>query len=290
MVLVKIVGGLGNQMFQYAVARHVAIKNNTQVKFKDFTQKEGIKRNFHLNFFKTKGSKISDIELNTLRLGNYVMNKFPNALTRRLGYSAYAEKTDNGAPFDQIVLKLRAPNIYLEGFWQSFKYFDEIAGTIKDDFTVSTQPNDYSATMLGKIVSSNAVALHVRRGDYVSDKNTNAYHGVCSIEYYQECIKYIKEHVEDPHFFLFSDEPDWALENIKTGCPTEVSYNPAELDYEDMRLMYSCKHFIIANSSLSWWGAWLSRSENKIVLAPKNWYQSTERDTSDLIPPSWIRI
>lgn len=280
-------GGLGNQMFEYAAARHLSIKNKTNLKFNDFTQKEGIKRDFHLNMFNTAGSRISEIELSLFKLGNRIAEKFPNSLTKNFKYLAVGEV---GSDYNANILEISESNVYLTGFWQSDKYFKDIEDTIRSDFKVKPNPNEYSKGLLDKIQSSNSVFLHVRRGDYVANPDTAKYHGVMGVEYFNEGIKYIKEHVDNPNFFLFSDDPDWAKENIITGCPTEVSYNPASLDYEDIRLMYSCKHAIIANSTLSWWGAWLIENKDKIIIAPKRWFASDERSDKDLVPANWLRI
>ena len=133
------------------------------------------------------------------------------------------------------------------------------------------------------------MSIHIRRGDYVSNKITNLTHGVCGIEYYINAINYISKHVEQPYFFVFSDEPEWARENLKITFPiTYINHNTSQNDFEDMRLLSLCKQHIIANSSFSWWGAWLSRNDNKIVIAPKKWFNEYKADTKDLYPDDWI--
>src|SRR6185369_3872812 len=201
MVLVKIMGGLGNQMFQYAAARHLSIKNKTDLKFNDYTQKEGIKRNFHLNYFNTAGSKISDFELSLFKLGNKIYQTVPSGLTKSLSYLAVGEV---GADYNENILQISEKNVYLTGFWQTEKYFKDIEDTIRSDFTVKPSSNEYSQGLLDKIKSSNAVFIHVRRGDYVSNPDNTKYHGVMGVEYYNQAIAYIKSKVENPHFFLFS--------------------------------------------------------------------------------------
>ena len=141
------------------------------------------------------------------------------------------------------------------------------------------------------IQSSDAVAIHVRRGDYISNQNTTEFHGICSLDYYHKAIDEIISKVNDPHFFVFSDDPEWTQENLKIDAPTTyVAHNSSDKNYEDLRLMSLCNHFIIANSSFSWWGAWLSRNESKIVIAPSRWFQDIKYNDSDRLPEEWKRI
>lgn len=141
------------------------------------------------------------------------------------------------------------------------------------------------------ILSVNAVSLHVRRGDYVSNLTINQFHGTCSLEYYNQAIAQIAKKVETPHFFVFSDDPEWVKSNLKIDYSiTIVDHNNADKNYEDIRLMSLCKHHIIANSSFSWWGAWLCRNPNKIVIAPLKWFNDKSINTTDLIPDGWIKI
>ena len=135
------------------------------------------------------------------------------------------------------------------------------------------------------------MSLHVRRTDYVQNALTNKIHGVCDQDYYASCVRYIGDQVSNPHFFIFSDEPQWAKDNLMFDFPmTVVDCNDASRNYEDLRLMSTCKHNIIANSSFSWWGAWLNSNPNKIICAPKQWFTDSTRNTKDLIPSNWIRL
>jgi hypothetical protein len=137
------------------------------------------------------------------------------------------------------------------------------------------------------------VSVHIRRGDYVTNSHTNAVHGTCSLEYYENAINYISEKVKAPHFFVFSDDYKWALENFKNrSYPVTCISNNADKNYEDLTLMYNCKHHIIANSSFSWWGAWLNPNEDKIVIGPKQWFKSKKQstDTKDVMPKEWVKM
>lgn len=284
MIIVQIKGGLGNQMFQYALAKKMSLKNKTSLLMDDYTKKAGIQRSYDLSLFNTTGRRILPIELNILELKNKLAKKFKNL--KGIGYTIVKEKDEY---FDASIFELKN-NLYLDGYWQSFKYFNDIRETIVNDFKLKSNPDKYNQEMISKIQNSNSVAIHVRRGDYVADANTNKYHGTCSLEYYQKCIADIKSKIKDPHFFIFSDDPEWAKENIKTDAKTTVSTNPPEKGPEDMRLLYNCKHFIIANSTFSLWGAWLSEYNQKIVYAPSRWFQDSERTGKDIVPEEWIKI
>ncbi|HET6995265.1 MAG TPA: alpha-1,2-fucosyltransferase, partial [Chitinophagaceae bacterium] len=142
---------------------------------------------------------------------------------------------------------------------------------------------------LDEIRSVNAVSIHVRRGDYVNDKETNAVHGVCSIDYYREAINRLSGEISEPRFYIFSDDMDWARANLPISPHLAVYVDNNQMaSHEDLRLMSSCKHHIIANSSFSWWGAWLSDYAGKKVIAPRNWFRTLEN--KDIIPNGWITL
>ena len=192
--------------------------------------------------------------------------------------------------FDHDILNL-SDDACLDGYWQNEKYFKDIADVIKDDFTIKIEPDEKNKDLLSQIKNCNAVAIHVRRGDYATNPQTANYHGACGLDYYEKCVDLVAKKMNSPHFFVFSDDPKWTIENLKIDFSTTyISNNGQDKGCEDLRLMKHCKHFIIANSSFSWWGAWLSNNPNKIVLAPKRWFRKEDIDTKDLIPEGWIRI
>lgn len=292
MIIVKLIGGLGNQMFQYAAGRSLAYKYRTELKldirdFKNYTL-----RNYDLSSFDIIESFATPFDLSRIlfpsdRLAVKVFksvtwNVFhiqPIKYIKELEYS-----------FQQSFLKL-SDNIYLDGYWQSEKYFLDIENIIRKEFSVVNPLTSTSKDLAGQIKNCEAVSLHVRRGDYVSDPKTNSVHGICGVDYYSNAIDMIRERIENPHFFIFSDDPEWACCNIKSDAPTTyVRHNDCSNDYEDMCLMRMCKHHIIANSSFSWWGAWLSENPEKIVIAPQKWFNSKNMDTRDLIPVKWHRL
>jgi len=180
---------------------------------------------------------------------------------------------------------------YLQGYWQSEKYFADAADTLRADFTFRQPLSQENAAWVEKIGSCTAVSMHVRRGDYVSDVRTSAAHGVCSLDYYRAAVQYIVGSVKEPEFFVFSDDIAWACENlnIEYSCHY-IDHNRDEESYNDMRLMSLCSHHIIANSSFSWWGAWLNPGADKIVVAPALWFASGTRRLDDLFPPGWVTL
>jgi len=299
MIITRLTGGLGNQMFQYAVARSLSIIKQTDFKmdvsgfglFKPTAPPRRYELG-HFNIIENFAQK-REIHKFTKRplFYRFVRRIFPfsNNIYPYNTFRYYTEK--KWFIYDPHIFELQG-NIYLDGYWQSEKYFKNIKDVIKEEFTVKTEPDEENKILLNKIRNCNAVAVHIRRGDYVENP---CYFGLSDSDYYKKGVDLIGKRVADPHFFVFSDDIKWTKENLKIGFPTTcVTYNGENKGYEDLRLMSNCKHFIIANSSFSWWGAWLSESKNKIVIAPKKWYKEKDKkewiDTKDLIPEGWIRI
>ena len=161
---------------------------------------------------------------------------------------------------------------------------------IRADFTFRLPLENKNAELAKQINQVNAVSLHVRRGDYVNNPKTTATHGLCSLDYYQASIRYVAERVQQPHFFIFSDDIDWVQSNLKIDFPcVYVQHNRGAESYNDMRLMSLCRHHIIANSSFSWWGAWLNPRSEKIVIAPRKWF-ANQTDVQDLFPAGWVTL
>lgn len=294
MIITRLIGGLGNQMFQYAIARSIAHVNKTDIKLdvSVYESHEGwiaLPRHYelkNLNIIENVANmrEIEEIKGKNRRFQS-ILEKIPFRSSNRLN-CYYKEKEEFYC--DSKVFGLKG-SIYLEGYFQTEKYFKNIEELIKNDFMVRTEADETNQSLLDKIRSSNAVAVHVRRGD---NTPTDSIHGVCSSNYYRKGIEIIAEEIADPHFFIFSNDAKWAKRNLQTHFPsTYVSHNGIDKGYEDMRLMRNCKHFLIANSTFSWWGAWLSRNPDKIVLAPKRWFKKPGyRNTRDLIPESWRQI
>ena len=293
-IIVKLIGGLGNQMFQYAIGKSIALHHNAELKLDlkffntNHRDKSITKRNFQLCVFNINGPFATDKEVFKLtrRTPVYWLDKI---LNRIMGCRpTYFIEKHYG--FDNTI-SAKHPPVVLEGFWQSEKYFVQFKQEILRTFKFSSLLNSTSVAFLEKIKSVNAVSIHVRRSDYVTvAKNTHTY-GACSIEYYQEAVALIKRKVSNPVFFVFTDDYEWVRHNlIAQGNFILVEGNIGDNSWMDMCLMSNCKHNIIANSSFSWWGAWLNKNVDKMVIAPQNWYKNPDFDTKDIVPQGWIRL
>jgi hypothetical protein len=281
MIIANIYGGLGNQLFQYAAGRQLAERNHTRLKLDIENFKKDKRREYLLNHFALKESFCTSLD-KTIIKGK---NRIRKLLDKDAQGNIYVEKS---VAFDEKVTGL-GNNIYLDGYFGNEKYFISIENIIRDEFRVTKTPDSINEMFLQKIKSTNSVALHVRRGDYVSNKETNAVHGVCSIAYYKEAIARVADKTSDPHFFIFSDDMPWVKENLQINeFPVDYIEHNKDLAHEDLRLMYSCKHTIIANSSFSWWGAWLNSNPGKIIIAPEKWNNIPGNETE--LPVQWIRL
>jgi hypothetical protein len=290
MIIVKLIGGLGNQMFQYAVGRRLALKLNVELKL-DITGFDNYKlRKYSLSNFKIQENIATLQEINSLTKPTISQR----LCTKILHMRPKDPKTyvcEKQFHFDPNILNLFG-DVYMEGYWQSEKYFVDIAEIIRQEFTLKDPQVGKNSELAEHIASSESVSIHIRRGDYVSDSRTNKLHGCCNIEYYICCLEHLTQIIANPHLYIFSDDPSWVSENLKITYPmTIIDQNRIEKDYEDLRLMSQCRHHIIANSTFSWWGAWLNPRIDKIVIAPKQWFSEEEqslRIVNDLIPSSWV--
>lgn len=295
MVIVRLIGGLGNQMFQYAAGRRAAYVNNSCLKLDitGYDNQEGMtKREYLLHSFNIKEDFATLDEIQKLKgLNGNIFFRYLLKLNKRIiPYYKQSYVKQKYFYFDPNILKV-GKNTYLEGYWPSEKYFKDIKDIIKKEFTFKDKPNSENKKIIKEIQNSLSVSIHIRRGDYVNDQKTKQYHGICGLNYYHKAISIITKKIASPHFFVFSDDPQWTKENIKSKQPmTFITHNFPKKDYEDLRLMSSCQHNITANSSFSWWGAWLNQNPDKIVIAPKRWFRDPTINTDDLIPKSWIRI
>lgn len=282
-ITVKLLGGLGNQLFQYACARNLADIHKTNLKI-DVSgyDNEPNNRKYMMDYFNVSSS----IALpNELIPHNDVISNLLFKFHKPSNY--FVEKYFHHDPS----VELLPDGSYLDGYWQSEKYFKRIEQIIRREFTVTTPPSTKNQKLIDKIRSCESVSLHIRRGDYVTNPKTNTLYGTCPPEYYEKSIQQIKEKVKRPIYFVFSDDPEWIRSNMITGYPQHiVDINGPNDAHEDLRLMSCCKHHIIANSSFSWWGAWLSNNLKKIVIAPEKWFNNYHKDEQDIIPEQWVRI
>lgn len=294
MIAVKLMGGLGNQMFQYATAKRLAEKNTTYLRL-DITgyqnmHKDDTPRQYELDKYKISGQVASAEEL-SLMLPQDFRASTNYLVKRRLGIDKRLRPLgEHGKGFNSNILKARN-NTYLIGWWQNEKYFADIRDKILGEFTPKTV-SQYSKRLIDDISANDSISIHVRRGDYVSNKFANKEHGLASVGYYQKSVNYLGQKIKSPRFFVFSDDLDWCKKSLKLGdSSVYVDGNGPDRAHEDIYLMQHCKHNIIANSSFSWWGGWLNDNPGKIVIAPKAWFQNKEsnKDT-EIVPGSWVRL
>ncbi|MCX6984700.1 MAG: alpha-1,2-fucosyltransferase [Lentisphaerae bacterium] len=293
MIIVKIIGGLGNQMFQYAAARRLAEKHSAVLKL-DITRFEEYKlHKYGLHCFQIMECMATQAEIESIRGNQNILSRLKRKVSSKLGFNNPKKRRwifEKQFHFDAEILE--APdNVILEGYWQSEKYFADIADILRREFVIKYEQDIQSRKFADLIQSTESVSLHVRRTDYVQDVSTNRLFGTCDRDYYGLCVRYIGDRISNPHLFVFSDDPQWAKDNLEFDFPmTFVDCNDASRNYEDLRLMSLCKHNIIANSSFSWWGGWLNANPDKIIIAPQSWFKDGSRNTKDLIPDQWIKL
>ena len=191
--------------------------------------------------------------------------------------------------FYPSVFSKPAKKQYFSGAFQSYRYFEDYRQKLLKEFAFdTTKLSEQTKHMAIKINATNSVSIHVRRGDYMSPLWYENLGCICDIAYYQRAIAEMERHVKEPHYFVFSDDIDYVRDNLKLPNAEYVNFNHATDSWQDMYLISQCRHHIIANSSFSWWGAWLDKSDEKVVIAPNKWWASLDHD--DVVPPAWIRL
>jgi hypothetical protein len=296
MIISQLNSGLGNQMFQYAAAKSLSTIKKTSLclDISWYLSKESMQtiRSYELSVFNLKEDLVyHNTAYAFYNEGNSFFNKIINKIERNIPYYKKKQFEEQMFEFDPNFFKARKDAI-ISGYWQSEKYFDNISEIIRNTFTCLD--NDWGKEdreILNTINASQTVSVHVRRGDMVNNSEVAKVHGACDLEYYNKSIEYLNNKIDSLVFIIFSDDTKWAKENIKISNKTIfVDHNKDEKAWLDMQLMSKCNHNIIANSSFSWWGAWLNRNENKIVISPKRWFNSSNNNTKDLLPNSWIKL
>lgn len=291
MIIVNIIGGLGNQMFQYAFYRNLKnkgfdVKLNLN-EIKDYKLHNGYELD---NIFDLEYDCVSE---KTAVLYSDIKRDVFSRIRRKIfgKKESYIKENERESKFDTQGLD-KNKNYYLKGYWYSFLNFEDSADLVKKDFCFSKlELNEQNKSILNEINKTNSVAIHIRRGDYIQDKKTYEILGrICDIEYYQKCISIMTEKIQDCSFFVFSNDIEWCKSNIK--FPSKANYidwNKKENSYIDMYLMSQCKHNIIPNSSFSWWGAFLNNNPQKVIIAPKNW-TAIDESNGKRHPQNWICI
>jgi len=275
MLIIKVHYGLGNQLFQYALARSLSIRKKADfrldVSFFSTDVFTGHPRVYQLDRFNIKEQLAGPDEI-----GRYTQPSFLKrgwrALERKL-LPYYKQRVVNEVrlDYDENILNVN-DDAYIFGYWQDYRYFSGIEDVLRKELTFKGEPVGRNKELSDMIRETESVSLHIRRGDYLTDAYTVSNVGSCDADYYRRAVDEIAASVTDPVFYIFSDDPVWVKENFRIGFPVVyVDNNPEEMAVEDLRLMSSCKHHITANSSFSWWGAWLAAHEGKRVICPRVW-------------------
>lgn len=287
MIVVRMKGGLGNQMFQYAAARAVALNAGLPLALDLRHYQREREHGYALG-----GFALADVPLDAAQQPPVLRERPLAYVFARLSGRGPRVLRESSLNFDPAIAAASGPAC-LEGYFQSEQYFSAHGATIRAELTPVSAPDAQNARWLAEIQADPcAVSLHVRRGDYVRNAKFAAHHGTCTPEYYARALAHIAEKMQaDPVVYAFSDDPDWVRENLDLPAKIKVvGHNDASRNIEDLRLMSACRHHIIANSSFSWWGAWLNPRPEKIVIAPAVWFADPTCVNADIWPESWVRI
>lgn len=292
MIVARISGGLGNQMFQYAAARSLAWSRGAELCFD--VSEYGL-RPLHQGFelgrvFAAQIQLAGTAELRAvLGLWRHPRVRQWMSHPRWAGRGLHRYVVEPGFRY-WPGLRDVPTDCYLSGYWQSARYFEPCADRIRHDFAFRMPLDRRNGELAGEIAAVPAVSVHVRRGDYVSNPRAHATHGLCPPAYYAAAMQFIRAREPDAQFFVFSDDMPWVKSHLPADfCCRFVDHNQGQDSHIDMRLMSLCRHHVVANSSFSWWGAWLSTNPGKVVVAPRRWF-AIDKDDTDLIPSDWIRL
>lgn len=288
-IVTKIFGGLGNQLFQYATARQLGLHLKRPVLadltwFRNIQQGETprvpLLSHFHLpvSFVHSEGGpeQFAQPAANLW----HAMTRPVRIINERQPFR-----------FDKRLQTLadRSRLAYLVGYWQSFRYFEDARPQLLEDLRPSTVAGSHYADIAARIEGCQSVMVHVRRGDYVHSASAAKVHGALPLDYYRRALELVRTRIEHPHLFFFSDDIEWVREHLQTDMPSEYVANASgdTAVIAELGLMQRCRHHVIANSSLSWWGAWLADRNGQMVIAPGCWLKSKSLALDDLLPPSW---
>lgn len=283
MTIIRLKGGLGNQLFQYAFGRLIASKRGEELKLdKDILgAKADTYRAFGLDDFNIRATFATPEEVRAAKYPYGLLSKIWRLIKAKV-FRIYH------IGYEARMLKTRAS--YIDGFFQSYKYLEPLREELLREISPKEDLSLKYGTLIAEMSAAGSVAVHIRRGDYVSDAKTRSAHFICELAYYEKAMALMKEKAAAPVFFIFSDDIAWAKENLKGGEKLVFVSNPEMKDHEELVLMSKCRHAIIANSSFSFWGAWLNRNPDKIVIAPEKWNNKYPSAYRDLLPAEWIRM
>jgi hypothetical protein len=292
MVITRLKGGMGNQMFQYALGLHMAEKLQTELyldlsSLLDRSKGDFVYRNYDLTIFKLEGQFVHSLGLLTF-LSKFKSSSITKFFRKKVEKNKFLLK-EKAFKFEPRFLETKGDkDILIEGWFQSGRYFSDIEDKIRAEFSFVHPIISSSVDLHISISNSNAICLNVRRTDFLKVDNLNT----TNREYFFKAADLMANQIENPKFFIFSDDTAWCRQELKLPYDHEVvGHEHKGVKFGNyMQLMIACKHFIIPNSSYAWWAVWLNKYKDKKVIAPKNWFTDTTIDTSDLIPDSWMRL
>lgn len=290
MKIIRICGGFGNQLFQYAFFLAIKDKFNETVKLDAFDMESyALHNGFELErIFKLNADYCTIAEKKQFQGTKNIFTKLTKELRKHIPFldtSYIKEKKHHHFTFQPKNFGTVGTDIYYRGPWQSPQYFDNVEHVLREKLIFPEFLDSKSIALCEDIQDQESVAVHIRRGDYLKHK---ALGGICDLPYYKNAIDKIETLVGNPLYVVFSDDITWCKENINVKNTRFVDWNSGEQSFQDMHLMSLCKHNIIANSSFSWWGAWLNANPNKIVVAPNKWINYT--DASGILPKQWLQV
>lgn len=278
MRLIKMTGGLGNQMFIYAFYLHMKKRyTHTRIDLSDMVH-------YHVHY----GYEINRIF--KLPQTEFCINQPLKKVIEFLFFKKIYERKQDPTTLKAFDKSYFWPLLYFKGFYQSERFFTDIKDEVRKAFSFNQSlTNDKSRSILQQIDrDESAISIHIRRGDYLEPKHWTNTGSVCQLPYYINAIAEIKVRVEEPSFYVFSDDIDWVKENLPLEKAVFVDWNKGEDSWQDMMLMSRCRHHIICNSTFSWWGAWLNPRKDKNVIVPNRWFQHCE--TPNIYPGGWIKV
>ncbi|MCX7010449.1 MAG: alpha-1,2-fucosyltransferase, partial [Kiritimatiellaeota bacterium] len=287
MIIVRLMGGLGNQMFQYACGRALALRTGHKLVLdpSDIVglSSPGAPRRYSLQ----------DFQLSVRVSATAALPGLLDQVRRRLGLRMRAVPQlvqEPHIPHAPALFPAHFAKVMLRGYWQSEKYFLDHAAVIRRDFTLPpARLAQLDPPLRRQVEATASVSLHIRRGDYAQDPGVSRVLGVCPLDYYQRAVACLASRVPAPEFFVFSDDPAWVRANLRLDYPLHLVSDGQRRPSEELTLMAHCRHHITANSSFSWWGAWLNPRPDKLVCAPRIWFRDPTLDARDLVPDTWLR-
>jgi hypothetical protein len=291
MLYIKIHYGLGNQLFQYALARSLSTRKELDYRLDTSFFATSVfqkhPRVYQLNQFNIQEKLATPEELRPFVQPSLLEKRWRSLELRLLPYHKQSFVSEKRLDFDENIFRVR-DEAYLLGYWQDIRYFSDIEAPLREELTFRCPPKGRNKELLDRIVNTSSISLHIRRGDYLTDSFTIANVGRCDMDYYQRAVEEIAREITDPIIYVFSDDPDWVKENFRIPFQLVfVDNNPEEKAVEDLRLMSACRYHITANSSFSWWGAWLSAHPEKKVITPRIW---RSKGPDMFLPPGWKSI